>query len=45
MQIAPADVSARELRADLADVINAVRTRDQATFVTGDSRTATFCWG
>ena len=38
MKIAPAEMSVRELRADLADVINAAGTRDQVTFVTSRGR-------
>ena len=34
----PAEMSVRELRADLADVINAASTRDQVTFVTSRGR-------
>ncbi len=38
MKTEPAEVSVRELRADLADVINAATTRDQVTFVTSRGR-------
>jgi prevent-host-death family protein len=38
MKTAPAEMSVRELRADLADVINAAGTRDQVTFVTSRGR-------
>jgi prevent-host-death family protein len=38
MKPAPAEMSVRELRADLADVINAAGTRDQVTFVTSRGR-------
>jgi prevent-host-death family protein len=38
MKIATAEMSVRELRADLADVINAAGTRDQVTFVTSRGR-------
>lgn len=38
MKIAIAEMSVRELRADLADVINAAGTRDQVTFVTSRGR-------
>jgi prevent-host-death family protein len=38
MKTAPAEISVRELRADLADVINAAGTRDQVTFVTSRGR-------
>lgn len=38
MKTPPAEVSVRELRADLADVINAAGTRDQVTFVTSRGR-------
>lgn len=38
MKAEPAEMSVRELRADLADVINAAATRDQVTFVTSRGR-------
>ena len=38
MKTEPAEMSVRELRADLADVINAAATRDQVTFVTSRGR-------
>jgi prevent-host-death family protein len=38
MKPEPAEMSVRELRADLADVINAASTRDQVTFVTSRGR-------
>jgi prevent-host-death family protein len=38
MKTAPAEMSVREFRADLADVINAAGTRDQVTFVTSRGR-------
>ena len=38
MKGAPVEMSVRELRADLADVINAAATRDQVTFVTSRGR-------
>ena len=38
MKTAPAEMSVRELRADLADVINAAGMRDQVTFVTSRGR-------
>ena len=38
MKVALAEMSVRELRADLADVINAAGTRDQVTFVTSRGR-------
>ena len=38
MKAEPAEMSVRELRADLADVINAASTRDQVTFVTSRGR-------
>ena len=38
MKTEPAEMSVRELRADLADVINAASTRDQVTFVTSRGR-------
>ena len=40
MKAEPAEMSVRELRADLADVINAASTRDQVTFVTSRGRRA-----
>jgi prevent-host-death family protein len=38
METATAELSVRELRADLADVINAAGTRNQVTFVTSRGR-------
>jgi prevent-host-death family protein len=38
MNVEPAEMSVRELRADLADVINAANTRGQVTFVTSRGR-------
>ena len=38
MDTEPAEMSVRELRADLADVINAASTRGQVTFVTSRGR-------
>ena len=38
MRAEPAEMSVRELRAALADVINAAATRDQVTFVTSRGR-------
>jgi prevent-host-death family protein len=38
MKTAPVEMSVRELRADLADVINAAGMRDQVTFVTSRGR-------
>lgn len=38
MKTVPVEISVRELRADLADVINAAGTRDQVTFVTSRGR-------
>jgi prevent-host-death family protein len=38
MKTEPAEMSVRELRADLADVINAASTRGQVTFVTSRGR-------
>ena len=38
MKTAPAEMSIRQLRANLADVINAAGTRDQVTFVTSNGR-------
>ena len=38
MKTAPAEMSVRELRAELADVINAAAVHDQVTFVTSRGR-------
>jgi prevent-host-death family protein len=38
MKAAPAEISVRELPANLAEVIDAARRRDQVTFVTSSGR-------
>ncbi len=38
MEVEPTEMSVRELRSDLADVINAAATRGQVTFVTSRGR-------